>query len=151
MAFAATVKVQFSTTINAPREKVWKTMLAPETYKKWVNAAWPGSYYQGEWKKGANLKFLSPGQGGTLANLAEFRPYDSILANHIAALDRHGNEDRESDVAKGWIGTTERYTFTEQNGSTELHVEMVTSPDWESMFRDSWPKALKALKELSEK
>ena len=61
-----------------------------------------------------------------------------------------GSEDRESDMAKGWIGTTEAYTFTGENGSTKLDVELTTAPEWASMFEDGWPKALEALKQLAE-
>src|SRR3712207_8485703 len=46
---------------------------------------------------------------------------------------------RSSDVAKGWIGTTESYTFTERNGKTTLTVEINTNPEWASMFNDGWP------------
>jgi hypothetical protein len=59
--------------------------------------------------------------------------------------------DRNSPEAKGWIGTTEEYTFTEKNGKTELKVTVNTTPEWESMFNDGWPDALKKLKEICER
>ena len=61
-----------------------------------------------------------------------------------------GIEDRDSEVAKGWVGITEAYTFKEKNGKTELKVEINTNPQWESMFNDGWPAALDKLKEISE-
>jgi hypothetical protein len=60
-------------------------------------------------------------------------------------------EDRDSEVAKGWIGTTESYNFTEQNGVTTLTIELTINPEWEKMFSDSWPKALAKLKEVCER
>ena len=143
-------KLEFKIDIATSRQKVWNTMLNPETYKEWVKASWPGSYYEGNWKQGENLRFISPGQGGTLATLVELRPYEFILAKHIAVIGPDGTEDRDSDVAKGWIGTTESYTFTESNGKTQLKVEINTSPDWEKMFSNGWPNALKKLKEICE-
>ncbi len=144
-------KLHFSITINAPKQKIWETMLDPETYKEWVNVSWPGSYYEGKWEHGGKLKFISPGKGGTLAKLVEHRPYDFSKAKHIAVITPDGKEDTESDVAKGWIGTTESYTFTEKNGMTELAVEINTTPAWEEMFTSGWPKALQKLKEIAEK
>jgi alpha-N-arabinofuranosidase len=81
-----------------------------------------------------------------MATIVELRPYEFILAKHIAVIGSDGTEDRDSDLAKGWIGTTESYTFTEKNGKTQLKVEINTSPDWEKMFSDGWPNALKKLK-----
>lgn len=143
-------KLEYKINIDAGQQKVWETMLSPETYKEWTNVSWPGSHFEGTWKKGENLKFVSPGQGGTLAKLVEQRPYEFILAKHIAVINADGTEDRKSDVAKGWIGTTESYTFTKKNGETELKVEINTSPEWVQMFNDGWPNALAKLKELCE-
>lgn len=144
-------RLEFSTQINAPKKKVWDTMLQPATYKEWVNASWPGSYYEGTWAKGENLKFLAPKHGGTLATVAEHTPYETILARHIASINRDGSEDRTSAVAKGWIGTTERYTFTESNGKTTVTIVIETTPEWENMFNEGWPNALKRLKEICER
>jgi uncharacterized protein YndB with AHSA1/START domain len=143
-------QLKFSIQINAPKKKVWDTMLQPETYKKWVNVSWPGSYNEGKWATGEKMKFISPGQGGTLASLEEVKPYDNIFARHIAVLNPDLSEDRTSDIAKGWIGITEQYTFKEEAGKTTLTILANTPPAWESMFNDGWPGALKALKELCE-
>ncbi len=126
-------------------------MLDPESYKQWVNVSWPGSYYEGGWKKGTKMKFIGgDNQGGTLVTIVDLRQNEFILANHIAVINSDGSEDRESDVAKGWIGSTESYTFTEKDGVTELAIEINTTPEWEKMFTDGWPKALAKLKEICE-
>jgi uncharacterized protein YndB with AHSA1/START domain len=143
-------KLEFNINIAASRQQVWETMLGPETYKQWVNASWPGATYEGKWGKGENIKFGMDGQGGTLATPVEFRPYEFILAKHIAVILNDGSEDRNSDIAKTWIGTTESYSFTEKNGTTTLTVEMLISPEWEKMAADGWPNALAALKEICE-
>ena len=142
--------LEFKTQIEADKKKVWDTMLQPATYKEWANASWPGSYYEGRWAKGENIRFISPGHGGTMATLLEQKPYDNILAKHVAVINPDGSEDRNSEVAKGWIGTTERYTFKEKKGKTEVKVEIDTTPEWESMFSEGWPNALAKLKELCE-
>jgi uncharacterized protein YndB with AHSA1/START domain len=143
-------KLEFKIDIAAKPQKVWDKMFDPVTYKKWVAASWPGSYYEGEWGKDEDLKFISPGQGGTLAHLDEYTPNDHVLARHIGVINPDGSVDKESQIAKGWIGTTERYSFKEKNGKTTLTVEINTTPEWEKMFSDGWPNALKKLKEICE-
>jgi hypothetical protein len=143
-------RLEFKAEIAANKKKVWNTMLNPESYKKWVDVAWPGSYFEGVWAKGEQIRFLCPGQGGTLAELKEQKPYETILAEQVAVINSDGSEDRESKVAQGWIGTTERYTFNEINGKTKLTVEINTPPSWAEMFEDGWPKALARLKEMCE-
>ena len=145
-------KVEFKTEIDAKRDKVWNTMLEKETYREWVNAGWPGSTYEGKWKQGETLRFLGEGnQGGTMAKLVEVRQPEYIKAEHIAVITKEGKEDRTSEEANRWVGTTEEYTFTEKNGKTELKVTINTAPQWESMFKDGWPNALNKLKEICER
>ena len=144
-------KLEFKIEINADKKKVWDTMFNPVTYKKWVNVSWPGSYFDGVWKEGADMKFLSSAGGGTMANLEKYKPHELVFAKHVAVLNGDGTDDRDSELAKGWIGSTEAYTLTEQNHKTELKVEIQTKPEWEKMFSDGWPAALAELKKLAEK
>lgn len=142
--------LQYTTTIDAPREQVWDVMLGPETYLKWANVAWPGSGIEGDWSEGSRMRFSGDDGSGTMAVITESRPHERVFAEHVAALGPGGVEDTESDMAKEWIGTTEGYTFKERDGSTELVVEITTQPSWASMFDETWPTALQALKELAE-
>ena len=42
-------KMHFSTTVNAPRKKVWDTMLEDSTYRDWTTAFnQKGSWYEGD-------------------------------------------------------------------------------------------------------
>src|ERR1700754_2630850 len=106
-------RLEFNVKINAPKKKVWDVMLQPKTYKEWAGASWPDSQYEGSWEKGKNIKFFSPGQGGTMATITENIPNETVFAKHVAILNADGSEDRTSDSAKGWDGTTESYRFTE--------------------------------------
>ncbi len=144
--------LHFEVLIDATPQKVWETMLDKETYVQWVSVSWPGSSYVGEWKKGSEIRFVGgDGGGGTLAQITELEPYSRVVAEHVAVLLEGGSEDRDSEMAKGWIGTIEAYSFTPENGSTKVDVEITTAPDWAPMFEEGWPKALEALKQLAEK
>jgi hypothetical protein len=86
-----------------------------------------------------------------VAEIVDIKPQEFVLAKHVAMLAADGMEDKDSDMAKGWIGITEDYYFTEEGGITTLKVEIKTNPAWADMFQDGWPKALAKLKELCEK
>lgn len=143
--------LQFETVIAASPEKVWKTMLDKPTYEQWVDVAWPGSTYKGEWKQGAQIRFTgADDNGGIVSEVTHIDPYASVVVEHIAVILEDGTLDRDSDMAKDWIGSTEAYTFTPENGGTKVNVAITTTPEWSSMFEDGWPKALDALKQLAE-
>jgi uncharacterized protein YndB with AHSA1/START domain len=143
-------KLEFKTKIASPKQKVWETMLNPQTFKEWTAESWPGSHYEGKWGQGERIKFMGTDGGGTVAEITEYKPYDYVHCKHVAVLQPGGIEDTTSDVAKGWIGTEESYRFTEKDGKTEVKVEMKANPDWEKMFSDGWPTALEKLKEIAE-
>jgi uncharacterized protein YndB with AHSA1/START domain len=143
--------IEFNATINASAKAVWTTMLNDKTYRQWVDVSWPGSFYVGKWGKDEEIRFVGNDNSGTLATITEFTPYEVVEAHQIAILLKGGIEDRTSDMAKGWIGTTERYDFSESGGKTTLKVTIKAQPHWLDMFNDGWPQALEKLKELSEK
>ncbi len=125
-------------------------MLQEETYKQWVAKSWPNSFYEGNWVTGEKIKFIGTNGSGTLAELVEVKPYERVLARHIAILRAGGVEDRTSDEAKSWIGIIEEYRFDEHEGTTTLTASMETNPEWSKMFDEGWPTALEELKKLAE-
>ena len=143
--------LEYKIVISAPAKKVWETMLNKATYEQWVSRSWPNSTYEGNWKKGDKMKFVGPNGAGTLAEIVEAKPYESILARHIAALGPGGVEDRTSEMAKGWVETLEGYKFTEQQGKTTVTVSIDTAPEWSEMFEEGWPPALEELKKITER
>jgi uncharacterized protein YndB with AHSA1/START domain len=149
-------KLHFSIVINAPKEKVWNTMLADATYRVWTEAFTQGSHYVGDWNQGSKILFLGPDpktgkMGGMVSRIKENRLHEFISIEHLGEV-KDGKEDTTSDAVKGWAGALENYTFKEKNGKTELLVEIDSSGgDFEEMFKDMWPKALQKLKELAEK
>jgi uncharacterized protein YndB with AHSA1/START domain len=143
--------LEYKVVISAPAKKVWDTMLQKETYKQWVAKSWPGSFYEGKWAKGEKIRFIGPEGSGTLAELVEMKPYERVLARHVAVLLPGGVEDRTSDVAKGWVGITEEYRFAEHLGKTTVTVFIETSPQWSKMFDEGWPTALEELKKIAER
>ena len=143
--------LEYKVVISAPVKKVWDTMLQEETYKQWTAKSWPGSFYEGKWAKGEKIRFIGQDGSGTMAELTELKPYEGLVARHVAVLLPGGIEDRTSDAAKGWVGTTEEYKFSENRGKTTLIVSMEIYPAWRQMFDEGWPTALEELKKIAER
>jgi uncharacterized protein YndB with AHSA1/START domain len=154
-------KLRFSIVINAPKEKVWHTMLDDKTYRQWSEALAAGSHYVGSWDKGSKIVFLATtenGNSGYVGRIAENRQYEFISIEYLAPA-KNGKEDTTSD-AMSWSGAHENYTFVEREGATELWVELDTIaidmselrvlPAEHEIFTQVWPDALQRLKELAE-
>jgi uncharacterized protein YndB with AHSA1/START domain len=148
-------KLKFSIVINAPKEKVWHTMLDDATYRLWTTSFSEGSYYKGDWSKGSKIIFLGPNpetgkEGGMVSRIAENKPYEYISIEHLGMIN-DGVEDTTSEEVKKWTPAFENYTFKEVNGKTTVLVDMDINEEYKEMFEGMWPKALQQLKELAEK
>jgi len=82
--------------------------------------------------------------------IKENKKYEFISIEHIGIV-RDGKEDTTSDAVKLWAGALENYTLRDNNGSTEIMVEMDSNEEYAEMFESMWPKALQVLKEIAEK
>jgi uncharacterized protein YndB with AHSA1/START domain len=143
-------RLTFSTTINAPKEIVWRTLLDDETYRKWTSAFQEGSYAVTDWTPGSKALFLAPDRSGMVSRIAEHRPNEFLSLEHLGVV-KDGVEDTGSAEAKQWSGARENYTLRDDGRHVKLTIEMDTTEDYKKYFADTWPKALAALKELSER
>jgi uncharacterized protein YndB with AHSA1/START domain len=143
-------KLQFAITIHAPREKVWNTMLEDATYREWTAEFHPGSYYDGSWNAGEEIRFLSPGGNGMISRIAENRRHEFISIEHLGFI-ANDVVDTDSADARAMAGARENYTFSEADGVTTVTVEADTTPDYSAMFAEMWPRALRKLKEICER
>ncbi|MCC6943903.1 MAG: SRPBCC domain-containing protein [Thermomicrobiales bacterium] len=142
-------ELQYTIEIDAPRQKVWDFMLGKETYPQWTEVAWPGGVAEGDWKAGTEMRFGGEG-GGTVAKILTADRPSTIRAEHTAVINEDGSLDRESEMARSWIGSREAYDFVEKDGKTELTVRLAVPAEWQEEFDSGWPKALDSLKELVE-
>lgn len=144
-------RIGYHVEISAPARTVWDTMLQADTYKEWTDKSWPGSSFEGKWAHGEKIRFVGPDGSGTLAEIERFEPHSNLFMRHIAALAQGGEEDRSSEIAKGWIGTTEEYKLVERDGKTSVTVVIESTPEWIKMFNEGWPTALQELKKVTER
>lgn len=142
-------KLNFSVSINAPKEKVWKTLWDDDTYRKWTSVFNPESHAETDWKEGSKVLFLDDKGSGMVSKVAANRPNEFMSFQHLGEV-HNGVEDTESDKVKAWAGSMENYTLKETGGGTELLVEMDINEEYKEMFSNMFPKALEQVKLLSE-
>ena len=144
-------KINFSTNINAPREKVWTVLWDDTSYRDWTSAFAEGSYAETDnWKEGSKVLFLSPGGDGMVSKVALNKPNKFMSFEHLGVV-KNGVEDTESESVKSWAGAKENYTLTDDHGKTKLVVDMDSTDEFKDYFLKTWPIALEKVKELSEK
>ncbi|MDO8869406.1 MAG: SRPBCC domain-containing protein [Methanobacteriaceae archaeon] len=149
---------QFSIVINAPKEKVWRTMLDLDTYKIWAEPFMPGSFYEGDWNQGSKMLFLAPDEKGKMSGMVtqikESRPYEFVSIEPTGVVEDR-KENTTGEEAKEWAGSHENYTFKEIDGKTEVIVDLSAPEEIDEELKqyllDAWTKALQILKELAEK
>ncbi len=145
-------RLNFRIVIEAQRETVWRTMLGEDTYRIWTGPFMPGSHYVGDWSEGSRMLFLAPDNGGEMgmvSRIKTIRLHEHVSIEHLGIV-QNGKEDTSSDAAREWAGALENYTFKDRGDGTEVLVEMDTSETYREMFEETWPKALRRLRELAE-
>ena len=147
--------LHFSTIIDAPRERVWQAMLEDQSYREWTAVFGAGSYYRGDWNKGSKILFvgLDPQTGkeaGMVSRIAESIPFEFVSIEHQGIV-QDGIEDTTSEEARRWTPAFENYTLKEKDGSTEVLVHADVADDHVAMFNETWPEALRKLKEIAER
>jgi uncharacterized protein YndB with AHSA1/START domain len=142
---------QFTITINAPKEKVWKTLWGNDTYPAWTSAFAEGSGVETDnWKKGSKVLFVDGKGNGMVSRVEDNIPNEYMSFRHLGEI-KNGVEDTSSANVTAWAGATENYTLKEVDGKTQVIIDMDIAEDFAEMFKEMWPKALKNLKELAEK
>jgi uncharacterized protein YndB with AHSA1/START domain len=141
-------KLTFEIQINAPVEKVWNVMLDKDTYEQWTTEFSEGSTYDGSWEQGAEILFLGPDGGGMIAEIAELRKFKFVSIRHLGMIE---NGEADLERGKDWDSAYENYTFEAKDGGTHLTIHQDMLPEYEEMFLEMWPRALKKLKEICER
>ena len=143
-------RLTFATTIDAPKEAVWRTLLDDEAYRQWTSPFQEGSYAVTDWTPGSKALFLAPDGSGMVSRIADHRPNEFLSIEHLGVVN-DGVEDTESAEVKQWAGAREDYRLGEDAGHVILTIEIDALDEHKQFFEDTWPKALAALKELSER
>ena len=146
--------LHFEIEIKAPVATVHTTMLDTEHFKDWISAFHPNSWFQGSWEKGATIQFLAKDDDGTLngmsSRIRDHKPNELVRIEHQDYI-KNGRVVTEDDGTESFSGALEEYHFEAIENGTRLKVRADTTKKYEDYFKETWPKALKRLKELCER
>ncbi len=113
--------MQFSTVINAPKDRVWDTLWQDGTLREWAGLIDPGTYMVGDLKQGNEVQFISAENGYGVTSLVEkLTPGEYLL-------------------------------LAETYGITTLTVAFDVPSELEEYFGINYPKALERVKALAER
>ncbi len=140
-------RLRFTLTIAAPRERVWQILWSDATYPKWTSAFSEGSRAESDWQLGSKVHFLAAEGGGMIARIAEKIEDETMVFEHLGEIKKDGSEVYD----QSWSGAQESYFLTDAKwGGTDLRVELDTIEDWEDYMKETFPKALNLVRELSQ-
>jgi hypothetical protein len=150
-------KIQFSIDIQAPASKVYDVMLGmsnKSTYEQWTALFNPTSTYDGNWNKGSKMLFIGVDEqgekGGMVSEIFDNIPNRFISIRHYGLVQGNAEITDGPEVEK-WANGFENYTFEESNEITKVTVGLDTAEDFVDFMVETYPKALKKLKEICEK
>ncbi|MCH7409433.1 SRPBCC domain-containing protein [Belliella sp. DSM 111904] len=148
------VEISIETQIDAPKSTVFEVMLADKTYREWVSAFHPGSYFIGSWDKvGGELLFVGPNEqgedSGMIAEVLEYAYGEKVTLIYTGLFSK-GKRIFEGKAVDTWKGGKESYALIEMNGITHLTVKSEIPSAYAASFEQSWEQALDILKRLCE-
>jgi hypothetical protein len=149
-------RLHFEVVINSGAEKVYEAMLGLKdkaTYEQWTRPFNPTSSYEGSWDQGSKIYFVGldakGNKGGMVSHIEANEPGKFVSIKHLGFLEGE-KEVTEGEQVEKWANGYENYTFSEENGLTTVRVDLDTVDEYIDFFQDTYPKALKILKDISE-
>ena len=143
--------LNYSITINKPREFVFDKMIDKSVYADWAKAWGEGMTFEGEWKQGEYVCFFDTSRTGTKVIVNDIVAPEHIKMTHVAMVEDGTVEVTEVDeVMQKWFGAKEEYYFSDAgDGTTLLEIRIVADEMFEEMMQ-AWDPALVYFKEICE-
>ncbi|MDQ4138953.1 MAG: SRPBCC domain-containing protein [Bacteroidota bacterium] len=141
--------IKKSIEINAPKEKIWETLLQDEYNRIWYAEFSPGAYAETNWQEGSKVAFKDESGGGIIGTIVANK-FGKLLSIEYHGIVKNNTEDYDSEEAQAVKGGREIYRLVENNGATQLEIEVEMGEDMYEMMSSAWNKALQKVKELAE-
>jgi len=142
-------RVDFSISINAPKEKVWTVLWNEESYRSWTKAFSEDSHAVSDWNEGSKILFLDGKGSGMYSKIDKKIENEKMSFRHIGEV-KDGVEQPLDEKTKAWSGGLETYILSEKDGVTTLDVELDAPADFMDYFTNTFPKAMQNVKDLAE-
>ena len=140
-------EMQFEIEIHAPREKIWATLWQDRTFREWADLIDAGTYMVGDLEEGSTVQFISVEGYGVTSLVSALIPDAYVSFKHQADTQDEDSNSRDDQ----WTGGRESYTLMDDDSATTLTMSFDVPVELEKAMRESYPKALQKVKELSEK
>lgn len=141
--------LEFKIRIKAPAETIWSVLWDDETYRKWAGVFYEGSYAVSDWEEGGKIHFLGPNGGGMSSEIEKKIPNEYIAFKHLGEIKDFKELPAHEETEK-WCGAMETYRLTPDDEFTDLVVEVDILEKHIDYFKETFPKGLEIVKELSE-
>lgn len=146
--------LHFEQMIAASPEKVHRLMLEDVTYREWTAIFNPGSYFEGSWDEGAEIRFIGHNENGQkegmIGHIAVHKPQQYVSIAYTGVVDKGVDRFTGPDVEALTSGR-EEYRFVARDGQTLLVVDMDDPGPYADYFTETWPLALQKLQEICER
>ena len=142
-------KAAFSTTIEASVERVWNVLWEDETYRIWTSVFAEGSHAVSDWEEGSRVTFFDGKGDGMYSLIAKLIPNELMLFHHQGSIKDGAEIPFEGEMAN-WSDSAEEYRLVDNNGITELTIEIDMVEEFKAFLNEKFPLALAKVKELSE-
>jgi uncharacterized protein YndB with AHSA1/START domain len=138
--------LQFEIQIDASPSIVWDRLWKLENYKLWTTVFCNGSYYETtDFKEGNRIHLLTPEGHGMFSIIEKLESNKFLSFRHLGEILNFKEQENKS-----WENAIESYELTENDKGTNLKVAVDTLEKYISFMEQTFPKALSALKNLSE-
>ena len=142
-------KLDFDINIKAPPAIVWEVLWNDETYRKWTKPFSEESHAISNWNLGDEILFVDGTRSGMYSMISQKIENKQMTFKHLGII-KNGIKQPIDDETKKWSGAIEAYYLTPESGGTNLNVALDSDQEFESFFKNTFPKALNIIKELSE-
>lgn len=140
----------FKISINAPAEKVWKSLWELENYTKWTSVFCQGSYYKTDsFEQGNKIHLIAPNGGGMYSILEKIVKNELLVFKHLGELENFEEQPIDEKI-QGWTNALESYQLKPLGNETELTVQVETVEEYVVHMNRTFPLALQELKKIAE-
>ena len=143
-------KLEFQINIHASKEKVWNCLWDVENYKKWTNEFCEGSYFKtNSLSQGNTIHFLTPSGVGMFSTIDTCIENKKMIFKHLGEI-KDFQELPINEKTKLWSGALESYELIEDEEFITIKASFDTIDEYVDFMNKTFPKALEALKKISE-
>lgn len=147
----AQATIDKSIVIDAPAATVWDVLTSRELFLDWTQPFNPGgeATVEGDFAPGAEMSFTDQDGAGLKGKVVEYTPPVSLTIEYVAEYFK-GEELTDTSREGTWIGSSESYRITEDDGRSTLAINQTLPAADVEHFDQPWDSALARIKELAE-